>query len=547
MRFINLKSRPGFILFLFVLLGASCKREVRKLQSPPHYNFATPLVHKLDMKLKEISGITWDPKADDFIAVNDESGSLFFLGRDSLALPPLEYSFGSRGDYEDVALVNGIPYVLRSDGLITKFVRNEDRKVYGVEAAKMIISGTNDFETMYYDSARKALVVMCKNCNLDDNKTVSAFALFPDSIGFDNKPIFQIDAEKIAKLSPYKNAKFQPSAAAIHPILQKLFILSAASHQLVITDLSGNVEAVYQLARKLFNQPEGITFKQNGTMFISNEGIGGKATVLEFAYTDNMETKEQLASIGYDFSKPDERMELSEKLHEISGMGYIPGKDKIVAHNDEKGEIFLVDFKNKSNDFEKVKFSGKSDYEDIVHTDSAEYLLISTGGIVKVVTEDSLMIPKEYTLPLEGKNEFETLYKDADGSLVMLCKQCDHEKDKIRSAYRFDPKTDSFSRDPIYEIDITEIQRILGDDKAEFKPSAAGINPVTGKLFVIASVGKLLVVIGKDGKIEDVLRLDPLLYNQPEGMTFAPNGDLYISNEGGEGVARIYKFDYKKK
>jgi len=43
-----------------------------------------------------------------------------------------------------------------------------------------------------------------------------------------------------------------------------------------------------------------------------------------------------------------------------------------------------------------------------------------------------------------------------------------------------------------------------------------------------------------------VYRLDPQLYNQPEGMTFAPNGDLYISNEGGEGIATILKFVYKK-
>jgi hypothetical protein len=28
---------------------------------------------------------------------------------------------------------------------------------------------------------------------------------------------------------------------------------------------------------------------------------------------------------------------------------------------------------------------------------------------------------------------------------------------------------------------------MMGDDAAEFKPSAAGINPMTGKLFIVAS------------------------------------------------------------
>jgi uncharacterized protein YjiK len=546
MRFLNLMPRAGLYGIMMMLVFSSCKTKLRKLKSPSHYNFASPLVYKLDLKLKEISGIAWDPVGDVFLAVNDERGVLYSLQKE-VQIPPKEYPFGVAGDYEDITLVNGVPYILRSDGLITKFI-HDNGKIYGIEVGKFALSGKNDFETMYYDPARKALIAICKNCGLDDAKTVSAFAFYPDSSGFNPKPLYMIDAEKVQKLSEYKNSKFQPSAAAIHPIFNKLYIISSASHQLVITDLNGNVEAVYQLSKKLFPQPEGITFKQNGNMYISNEGAAGKPTLLLFTFSDNTsETKEQISSIGYDFSKPDDKMELSEKLHEISGMGYVPGKEEIVAHNDEKGEIFLVDFKNKNNNFQKVKFAGKGDYEDIVHTDTAEYLLISSGGVIKVNTADSSLNPQEYMLPLDGKNEFETLYRDYDGTLVLLCKQCDHEKDKVRAAYRFDPKMDTFSKSPIYEIDITAIQKKLNDDKAEFKPSAAAIQPNTGKLFVIASVGKLLVILGKDGKLEDVIRLDPLMYNQPEGMTFAPNGDLYISNEGGEGVARIFKFVYKKK
>jgi len=113
-------------------------------------------------------------------------------------------------------------------------------------------------------------------------------------------------------------------------------------------------------------------------------------------------------------------------------------------------------------------------------------------------------------------------------------------------AHRFDLKTNTFSPEPAYTINIADIKRLLKDEEAEFKPSAAGINPVTGKLYIVASVGKLLVIADKKGKVEQVFRLDPVMYNQPEGMTFAPNGDLYISNEGGEGIATILKFVYRK-
>ncbi|MBC7873384.1 MAG: SdiA-regulated domain-containing protein [Ferruginibacter sp.] len=544
MRFLNFPAKliPG-ALFLAVL-AIACRPKVKTLKSPPHYNFSQAAVYKLDMKLKEISGIAWDPKTKIFFAINDEKGSLFYLDKDMM-IPPAEYSFAGSGDYEDLTIMHGIPYILRSDGMITKFIRTDSAKIYGVEAGEIDLEGSNDFESMYFDPGRNALVVICKNCAEDDEKSVSAYAFYPDSIGFVKTPIFVIDAGLVDKMSPHKASKFQPSAAAIHPILQKLFIISSASSQLVIADLSGNVQGVYQLSKKLFPQPEGISFEQDGDMYISNEGVGGKGSVMKFDYSETI-GKTELSKAGYDFAQPDEKMELGRDLKEISGLSFITGKNILVAQNDEKGAIFTVDFKNKSNEYGKVRFSGKGDYEDIVHTDSAEYLLVSTGGLVKVLTEDSVILPKEFTLGIEGKNEFETLYRDVDGSLVLLCKECDHEKDKIRAAYRFDPVTETFSTKPIYQIDIGAIQSMLNDDKAEFKPSAAGVNPVTGKLFVIASVGKLLVIVGTDGKVEQAIKLDPLLYNQPEGLTFAPNGDLYISNEGGEGVGRIFKFNYKK-
>jgi hypothetical protein len=229
-------------------------------------------------------------------------------------------------------------------------------------------------------------------------------------------------------------------------------------------------------------------------------------------------------------------------------MAYIPGKDLILGENDEKGEYFTFDFKNRNDKVDKVKFGGKGDYEDIVYTDSAVYMLLSSGTIVQVETKDSSFSTKEFTLDA-GKNEFETLYLDADKkSLIMLCKECSHEKkNEVREAYRFDLTTNTFDPTPAYTIDIEDIKKMLGDDQALFKPSAAGINPLNGKLYIVASVGKLLVIADKNtGKPEQVFRLPEAIYNQPEGMTFAPNGDLYISNEGGEGIATVLKFVYKK-
>ena len=270
-------------MITMLLLGSCGTGKVRRIQSPPHYSFAQVFTHKLEPKLKEISGLAWDKKLDEFIAHNDESGKLFYLDKETKLIKS-ELPFGEKGDYEEVAVVNSVPYILRSDGLILMISKDSTGKAIPVEMGKVGISGVNDFESMYFDPARNALVILCKNCESDNKQVVSAYACSLDSTGFDPAPVFSISIDEVKTASPFKSGRFEPSSAAIHPVLQKLFILSSASNQLIITSLDGKLEGVYELGKKLFPQPEGITFKSNGDMYISNEGRAEKATILRFPY-----------------------------------------------------------------------------------------------------------------------------------------------------------------------------------------------------------------------------------------------------------------------
>lgn len=119
---------------------------------------------------------------------------------------------------------------------------------------------------------------------MDGKNTVSAFAYYPDSARFSREPVFQVDAEAVRQLAPNKTSKLQPSAAGIHPVLKKLFIISSAANLLVIADpATGKPEAAFELGKKMFPQPEGLTFKSGGWMFISNEGLQ-EGTILGFEY-----------------------------------------------------------------------------------------------------------------------------------------------------------------------------------------------------------------------------------------------------------------------
>ena len=280
----KLLAWPFYISCILFVLIISCKPKKFIYKSPPHYNFSQVLPIKLDLKIKEISGVVWDNHKDQFIAHNDEKGTIFYLDKNNAGIVK-EFQFStSKGDYEDIAMAKNDIYVLRSDGLLYKIVTDSAGSQKSFDLGKIELSGQVDFETLYYDPERNALIMLCKNCASDDKKLVSAYAYYPDSIGFVNKPIYSIDVAKVKELSPRETSRFQPSAARIHPVLKKLFILSSASNQLVIADLDGNVEGVYMLSKKLFPQAEGLTFKSNGEMFISNEGVSAKAELLKFNY-----------------------------------------------------------------------------------------------------------------------------------------------------------------------------------------------------------------------------------------------------------------------
>ena len=79
----------------------------------------------------------------------------------------------------------------------------------------------------------------------------------------------------------------------------------------------------------------------------------------------------------------------------------------------------------------------------------------------------------------------------------------------------------------------------------DFEPSAAAVHPLEKRLYILASSGNLLVITDFKGKVQEVYRLNPTLYPQAEGIAFAPNGDLYISNEAKLGKPTLLYIPYK--
>ena len=91
----------------------------------------------------------------------------------------------------------------------------------------------------------------------------------------------------LRKITDKKNTSFQPSGIAIHPITNHIYMIATAGKLLVVLSPEGEILGVEELDKDELKQPEGITFDQQGNMYISNEARGGKGNIMLFNYQKN--------------------------------------------------------------------------------------------------------------------------------------------------------------------------------------------------------------------------------------------------------------------
>jgi uncharacterized protein YjiK len=267
---------------LLILFGTqSCESQKSKtLATPSQYDLNNPMEFKLPQALNEISGLAYYPKDSSVFAIIDEDGLLFkiFLNGSGTIK---KWKFDKKHDFEDIVLHDSTFYVLISNGDIETLKFDGGSIISNKSKLEDASKKTNEFESLYYDDSL-GVVMMCKDCEDDKKKTITAWGYSPDSMAY-NSDLFSIEAEQIAKKLKEKKLHFKPSAAAINPITNELYILSSVNKLLVIADRRGMVKEVYPLNPVIYKQAEGMTFTPWGDLLISNEaGESGNANILIF-------------------------------------------------------------------------------------------------------------------------------------------------------------------------------------------------------------------------------------------------------------------------
>lgn len=251
---------------------------------------------------------------------------------------------------------------------------------------------------------------------------------------------------------------------------------------------------------------------------------------------------------GYDFNHP-VKYDMPQNLFEISGITFNKGNVKeAYAIQDEEGLIFKFALGDK--EIKSYPFAKNGDYEDLGISKKHLVVLKSNGAfftfLINNVGTKAIADVKEFK-GLVPKAEYEGLFIDSISNKVyVLNKESKETKQTPIFILNIDDNGVLTAGSQI-EILNKDIEAFTAGDKIKFKPSALAKNQVSKEWFILSSVNKLLVVTDENFKIKSVQKLDSKLFNQPEGIAFDADQNLYISNEGGDlSAGNILMFKYQK-
>ncbi|MCL6219229.1 SdiA-regulated domain-containing protein [Zunongwangia pacifica] len=236
----------------------------------------------LPRRLEEISGMDFIDD-DRMAAIQDEEGIIFIYNLNSKKIEK-EIEFGKSGDYEGLAIVGNDAFVMRSDGVLFEVKDYLEKKQPKVIKHKTFIKAKHNAEGLCADLKNNRLLVAVKDRDPLSNNTKGIYAFDLKSKKLLKTPVFAIDLEDpIFENVKTKNklTVMMPSEVNIHPKTGEIYITDARNPKLLILSPNGDSKKLYLLKRKKFYQPEGIAFRKNGDLFISNEGHSDPANILE--------------------------------------------------------------------------------------------------------------------------------------------------------------------------------------------------------------------------------------------------------------------------
>lgn len=232
-----------------------------------------------------------------------------------------------------------------------------------------------------------------------------------------------------------------------------------------------------------------------------------------------------------------EKWELPDILVEISGLAYLD-KDRFLCVQDEKGSLFIYNTGTKKIEKE-IPFGAPGDYEGVTLAGNTAYVVRSDGKLFEIAGFAGQPSVKEYNTPLTAADNIEGLCYDAGSNRLLLAAKDGKDKDGRKNVYEFPLAAKKLADAPVYSIDPSH--DLFGKEgKKKFSPSAIAVHPSSKELYIVDGPKSRLLVMDRSGNMKKLYQLGSD-FAQPEGITFTPDGELYISSEGKKLPGMIFK------
>ena len=242
-------------------------------------NYKISQTWELPTELNEVSGIVWLDH-NTLACVQDENGMIYIYDLDERSVIE-EIPFASNGDYEGIALHKNDIYVMQSDGLLYE-IKNWRATNKVISSHQTGFKSSNNMESLTYSIKDNSLLTSPKDKDNSGNfKGIYMISLTTKKANI-NAPAYKIEmnSESLKEFKGKKSNKtFSPSEIAVHPKSNDIYVLEGKNPKLIILDAQGQLKSVYKLDAINFPQPEGMTFSEDGDLYISNESASGPATI----------------------------------------------------------------------------------------------------------------------------------------------------------------------------------------------------------------------------------------------------------------------------
>lgn len=277
-------------MICYIFLSCNTPKSIQPKQTNSQhnipYNINEPdIAIDLPFELKEASGLTIGSNKNILSIIQDEEGAIYYFDIDKKVISN-KIIFFDKGDFEGIEAINDSTYyAVKSSGTLFKIEIKG-----GIAFPTKINTPLNksyDIEGLAFDPQSNNLLLASKGPGSDSNSIArKIFSYNIEKQQFNILPYFEITDDAIQsyfkkypdEISKFENnvLRFGPSGIAIHPKSKLIYIIASSGKLFFVIDpVAKSIIHLEKIDKKIHAQPEGITFDQNGTMYICNEGKKG--------------------------------------------------------------------------------------------------------------------------------------------------------------------------------------------------------------------------------------------------------------------------------